>query len=196
MTTAVLVLAAGASSRMGQPKMLLPWQGTTLLQHIVAAAVPICQPVFVVAGEQVNAITSLLSSATTHIIPHPQWEQGMGSSIATGLTGILAAGHTPEALLLLVCDQPFVDTPLLQSMIDAKARSGKGIIACQYAGTVGIPVLFDQQFFPALQALSGQAGAKRLLQQFPNDLHTIPFPMGNLDIDTPEEYERIRNLKI
>lgn len=196
MSTAVLLLAAGASSRMGQPKMFLTYAGKTLLQHTIEAAAAISEPVFVVAGEHHAAIASALSSYSIQLIHHTQWQQGMGSSIAAGIGGILQAGHTPDAVIIAVCDQPFIHAALLQEMIATKAQSGKGMVACAYSDTLGTPVLFDKKYLAALQDLSGQQGAKRLLQQFPDDVASVSFPLGSIDIDTPEDYERLNNLKI
>jgi molybdenum cofactor cytidylyltransferase len=195
MTTAVLLLAAGASSRMGQPKMFLTWQGETLLQHAMSAAAHISTPVFVVTGEHTDRIGAALQQAPVQLIPNPQWQEGMGTSVAAGVTGILQAGGSPEQLIIVVCDQPFISAGLLQQLIDMKVSSGKGIVGCSYDNTVGTPVLFDRQYFPTLQGLNGQQGAKRLLQQYPEDVATVPFPQGSFDIDTPEDYERLTNLK-
>jgi molybdenum cofactor cytidylyltransferase len=196
MTTAVLLLAAGASLRMGQPKMFLTWQGETLLQHAVSAAAKISTPVFVVTGEHTDRIATALQHAPVQLIRNPQWQEGMGSSVAAGVTGILQAGLSPEQLIIVVCDQPFISAELLQQLIDMKASSGKGIVGCSYDNTIGTPVLFDKQYFPSLQGLNGQQGAKRLLQQCQEDVATVPFPQGSFDIDTPEDYERLVNLMI
>lgn len=196
MTTALLLLAAGASSRMGQPKMFLTWQGKTLLEHIVSAAASISTPVFVVTGEHTRAIATALQHYEVHLIANEQWQEGMGTSVAAGVAGILQAGFTPDALVIAVCDQPFITAELLQQMITEKERSGKGIAGCSYDNTIGTPVLFDKKYFPALQQLNGQQGAKRLLQQFPEEVTTIPFPLGSMDIDTPEDYERLKKLNI
>ena len=195
MTTAVLLLAAGASARMGQPKMFLTWQGETLLQHAVSAAATVSTPVFVVTGQHTSTIATALHNSAVQLIPNDQWQEGMGTSVAAGVTGIIQAGHMPDAIIIVVCDQPFITAELLQQMMAAKESSGKGIVGCSYDNTIGTPVLFDKKYFPALQQLNGQQGAKRLLQQFPDDVATVPFPLGNIDIDTPEDYERLKNLK-
>lgn len=192
MTTAVLLLAAGASSRMGQPKMFLPYQGKTLLQHTVEAAAGISHPVFVVAGEHYTAMRASLAAFPVQLIHHEQWQQGIGSSIAAGIGGILRAGFAPDAVIITVCDQPFLHTALLQEMIMVQALSGKGMVACAYSDTLGTPVLFGKGYLAALQDLNGQQGAKRLLKQFPQDVATVLFPEGSIDIDTPEDYEQLK----
>jgi molybdenum cofactor cytidylyltransferase len=196
MTTAVLLLAAGASSRMGQPKMFLTWQGKTFLEHTVSAAASISTPVFVVTGEHTHAIATALQHHEVQLIPNEQWQEGMGTSVAAGVAGIVQAGFIPDTLIIAVCDQPFITAELLQQMIAEKERSGKGIVGCSYDNTIGTPVIFDKKYFAALQQLNGQQGAKRLLQQSPGDVATVPFPLGSIDIDTPEDYERLKKLNI
>lgn len=194
MTTAVLLLAAGASSRMGKPKMFLTYQGKTLLQHTVEVAAVINHPVFVVTGEHTQAIATSLQSYNVQLIHNEQWQEGMGSSIAAGVTGIVQAGYDPDVIIIAVCDQPFITADLLQQMIAVNKQSGKGMVGCAYSDTIGTPVLFDKKYRTALQGFSGQQGAKRLLQQFPDDVAVVPFPLGSIDIDTPEDYERLVNI--
>ncbi|WP_315822367.1 nucleotidyltransferase family protein [Paraflavitalea speifideaquila] len=196
MNTAVLVLVAGASSRMGQPKMFLPYKGSTLLDHLLEAATAVSDPAFVVTGEHHAAIASALQGAPIHLIHHPQWQEGMGSSIAAGVTGILQAGYTPNEIILTVCDQPFVNGDLLHHLVITKYGSGKDLVACAYNNTIGTPALFDKKYFKALMALQGQPGAKKLLQQSPSEVATVDFPLGSIDIDTPEDYEQLVNLRI
>ncbi|WP_276484280.1 nucleotidyltransferase family protein [Paraflavitalea pollutisoli] len=194
MSTAILLLAAGASSRMGQPKMFLTYQGSSLLQHAVQAATATSPHCFVVAGALAWEIAIELRDDPVRVIHHTGWEAGIGSSIAVGVTSILNTKLQPSNILITVCDQPFIDHALLQQLIDQQAHTSKGIIACAYEDTIGTPVLFDQQYFPALQALSGQQGAKKILQEHPDAVATVDFPRGAFDIDTPEDYARLQNL--
>jgi molybdenum cofactor cytidylyltransferase len=196
MITAVLLLAAGASTRMGHPKMLLSYQGKTLLQHIVDEAAILSHPVFVVTGAYHEAIQENLSPRNIRLLHNEHWQEGMGSSVCTGVKGIVQSGPEPGAIIIVVCDQPFITAGLLEQLAVTKTTSGKGMVACAYDDTIGSPVLFDKKYFPALQQLNGQQGAKKLLQQFPEDVAIVPFPQGSFDIDTPEDYERLKNLKI
>jgi molybdenum cofactor cytidylyltransferase len=194
MCTTLLLLAAGASTRMGLPKMFLYYKGQTLLHHITSEALAVVQsPVFIVSGDHTAAVKDILLGSPVLVLHNPYWQEGMGGSIRTGIQGILDAGPAPEAVLITVCDQPFITASLLEEMIAVKAESGKGIIGCAYDGTIGTPVLFDKKYYEALLQLNGQQGAKRILQQFPDDVATIPFPMGSVDIDTPEDYEKLLN---
>lgn len=194
MSTAILLLAAGASSRMGQPKMFLPYKGSSLLQHTVQAATATSAHCFVVAGALAWEIAIELRDDPVRVIHHTGWEQGIGSSIAIGVSSILRATLKPANILITVCDQPFIDSALLQQLISSKEQGGKSIIACAYQDTIGTPVLFDQAYFPELQALTGQQGAKMLLQQYPDEVGTVDFPRGAFDIDTPEDYARLQTM--
>jgi molybdenum cofactor cytidylyltransferase len=91
----------------------------------------------------------------------------------------------------MLCDQPFVDPLLIYQLTEKKADSFSGIIACTYRDTLGVPVLFDASYFPRLLMLQGKEGAKTLLRDFPNDVASIAFPLGAIDIDTIEDYERL-----
>jgi molybdenum cofactor cytidylyltransferase len=194
MRTSLLLLAAGASSRLGLPKMFLYYKGKTLLHHITDEAMVAMQtPLFIVTGEHTNAIKGILQGSQALVLHNDHWQEGMGGSIRTGVQGILDAGYEPEAVLITVCDQPFITAALLSAMIATKANTDKGIVACAYDETIGTPVLFDKKYYPALLELSGQHGAKKILQQFPDDVETVPFPLGSVDIDTPEDYERLLN---
>ena len=194
MNTAVLMLAAGASTRMGQPKMFLTYKGKTFLQRTAEAATAVSDHCYAVAGSLAGEITLALRPYNVKVINNPLWQNGMGSSIAAGMEGIAQAGITPGAILITVCDQPFIDDNLLQEMINTLQKSGKGIIACTYNDTIGTPVLFTPTYFPLLAQLGGQHGAKKLVQQNPDDVASIPFPLGGFDIDTPEDYERLQQL--
>lgn len=191
MSTAILLLAAGASSRMGKPKMFLTYQGSSFLQHAAAAATAVSPHCFVVAGALAWETAIELMEYPVRVIHHPGWEAGIGSSIAAGIEAILAAKLLPDNVLVLVCDQPFIDRTLLQEMIQLKAASGKGIVACTYQDTTGTPVLFDKVYYPLLQQLNGQQGAKKILQEHPAEVATLPFPAGAIDIDTPEDYAKL-----
>lgn len=132
-----------------------------------------------------------LTGEEASIVYNERWQEGMASGIVTGIAKLLLLDITVEGVLLAVCDQPFVTTELLQQLQQKKAESGKGIVACTYANTVGTPVLFDRKYFPSLQQLKGSEGAKELLKMYEDDLATIFFPNGSFDIDTEEEYKNL-----
>jgi molybdenum cofactor cytidylyltransferase len=189
MNTSIIILAAGASTRLGKPKQLLPWQGSTLLQHAVQVAQQVTRQPIVVLGAHLHQLEAVLDQGNVQIVHNPSWKEGIASSIRHGLQA--AMRQTPDQGIFMVCDQPFVSAALLQELVLAHEKTGKSIIASAYAGTVGIPALFDTNFFPQLLNLEGDTGAKKIIQQYSEHTYAVPFPMGHIDIDTAEEYDAL-----
>jgi molybdenum cofactor cytidylyltransferase len=190
-TTGIIILAAGASKRLGTPKQQLPFQNKSLLQNVVHTARQCDMPTVVVLGAFATQIREQLVSEKVHTVVNPNWPAGMGGSIHTGLQHLLRiAPHVSNALLLL-CDQPFITTALLEEMFALKNTSGKAIVACTYGNSTGTPALFGKSFFPQLLALNGQEGAKKILLQHPEQVATVDFPQGAVDIDTNGDYEQL-----
>lgn len=190
--TGIIILAAGNSSRLGRPKQLLPYRGKTLLIHVVAEALAAdLRPVVVVTGAYHVEIEAALQKEMVHIVFNPQWSTGMASGIAAGLTEALIIASRLEALIVAVCDQPYISAELFEALVSAQAGSAKGIVACTYAETLGTPVLFTEPYFALLSALSGETGAKQLLKRYPEDVVTVPFPNGWVDIDTEEDFKSL-----
>ncbi|TWV92001.1 NTP transferase domain-containing protein [Chitinophaga pinensis] len=187
----VIILGAGNSSRLGQPKQLLMYRGKTLICQMAEEAIAaVGSPVVLVTGANAPQILEKLCGFAIEIVENEHWSEGMGSSISTGMKAI--AKHSGLAgVIIMVCDQPFVNAALLQQLIDQQTIAGKGIIASTYDNTAGTPVLFSNTYFDALTALEGQQGAKKILQQSTDDLALVPFPLGALDIDTAEDYQRL-----
>lgn len=190
-TTSIIILAAGESSRLGQPKQLLPWEGSTLLQHAVQVAQKVTDKPIVVLGAHAEQLTAVLDQKNIQIVQNPSWQEGIASSIRSGLTAALEQTPAPGQVIFMVCDQPFVSAAVLQELVLGHAKSGKAIVASAYAGTVGIPALFDASLFPQLLDLKGDTGAKKIMQQYDGEIYAVPFPMGHIDIDTAAEYEEI-----
>lgn len=188
--TGIIILAAGSSSRLGRPKQNLVYKGKTLLQRTVETAVSsVGKPVMVVLGGNAEVIRPTLENYNIEIALNADWQQGMASSIRTGLTKLMNINPKIDSVILMLCDQPFVDTYLLNLLIAAKAH--EGICASYYNDTVGPPVLFDAVYFDELLKLQGAEGAKKLMQQYAEKVKQIPFALGVVDIDTMEDYEKI-----
>ncbi len=188
MKIGAIVLAAGGSRRLGQPKQLLSYKGKTFVRQAVdAAAKAECSPVIVVTGRDHESIASELKGEPVEMVPNELWERGIGSSIRTGMALLVDA----DAVVILTCDQPFVDPSLIARLIAAWKQTGKRIVACTYANTTGIPALFSSEIFPKLLTLPDAQGAKHLIQSDVTDLWRVEFPMGEIDIDTPADYERL-----
>ena len=187
----LIILAAGSSSRLGKPKQNLVFQGSTLLQRSVKAALAAdCQQIAVVLGANAKVIEPTIVDQPIQIIHNSDWEAGMSSSISWGLEALLKINPKLESVILMLCDQPFADTAIINQLIQASANN-KHLVACNYNGTIGVPALFDKSHFEELLALKGNEGAKKLLLKYTNEVHTVPFPLGMIDIDTIGDYERL-----
>ncbi|UPK66794.1 NTP transferase domain-containing protein [Chitinophaga filiformis] len=187
----VIILGAGNSSRLGQPKQLLMYRGKTLICQMAEEAIAaVGSPVVLVTGANAPQILEKLCGFAIEIVENDHWIEGMGSSISTGMK-VLVKHEGLTGVIIMVCDQPFVNAALLKQLMDQQIIAGKGIIACTYDNTAGTPVLFANTYFDALAALEGQEGAKKILQQSTDDLALVPFPLGALDIDTAEDYQRL-----
>ncbi len=197
--TGAIILAAGASTRLGIPKQTIQFEGKTLLQHAVDAAQGAgCQPVVVVLGAYADAILSHLSHLHQQpglIVRNDDWQQGMGTTIAVGIKALLQKDPALAAAIVMVCDQPYVDAPLLHTLIATQQQTGKGMVACTYAKTEGVPALFTHQYFDALMDLSGDEGAKKMMLRHGEDVALVPFEKGVVDIDTVRDVEKFRDGK-
>ena len=185
---AIVVLAAGSSSRMGQTKQLLPLENTTLLRHTVSEALSVTDDVVVVLGADYENIRDNLQGIGVDIVHNSEWEHGISSSIKCGVL-FLTKQKSPDAIIIMVADQPFVSSSLLIDMMAAHEVSGKAIIACSYNKTIGVPVLFGKSFFDLLMRIEGPGGAKAIIADNMNLTEVVPFPKGSIDLDTKEDYE-------
>lgn len=189
--TGIIILAAGSSSRLGQPKQLLIYQGKTLIRRSIDAAFESKSNACVlVLGANFELISNEVQDTNVEIIINHDWETGMASGMQKGLD-FLEKKISPDQVILMLCDQPFVDSELLNSMIENQSKTGKGIIACYYNGTFGVPVLFSRKYFPELIDLKGSEGAKKVIYAHKSDMEKIDFPDGAIDIDTLDDYKKL-----
>ena len=188
--TGIIILAAGSSSRLGRPKQNLLYKGKTLLQRAIETAVAsVCEPGVVVLGANMELIEPTIANYEIDVIENADWSEGMASSIRAGLKKVLQMNSNVQSVILMLCDQPLVDTYLVNMLIAAKASSG--ICASSYHDTIGPPVLFDAIYFKDLLSLEGSEGAKKVMHKYPEKVKEIPFAQGGIDIDTIEDYERL-----
>jgi molybdenum cofactor cytidylyltransferase len=161
----IIILAAGASTRLGKPKQLLHFNDKSLLQHAIDTAVSSSggDPVIVVLGSSADFINAHIKSDSVQTVINQNWQEGMSSSIRAGLTALINLNAEIEDVILLLADQPFVTPSLLAQLMEAKKASGKGIVASSYKNQPGVPALFDHLFFPALLSLEGTEGAKKAI---------------------------------
>lgn len=185
-----VILAAGDSSRFGQPKQLLMFRGETLVRRAVRAATEAgCGPVVVVVGESRSAIQADLRETSAIVIENPEWQRGLGTSVRRGTRYLLETVPAIDALVLMVCDQPLVESSTIAALIAEQKKTRKPIVASGYSGTLGVPALFDRSCFGALLALPDDSGAKTLIETRPDDVASVVFHEGAIDIDTPADYE-------
>jgi molybdenum cofactor cytidylyltransferase len=189
-----LILAAGGSRRLGRPKQLLKFRGRSLVRRAADAAIEAgCAPAAVVIGGSGEETAAEFEGSGAALIVNEQWESGLGSSIQAGARWFSRNAPFIEAILLLACDQPLVDARALRGIIELRRASGKLIVASAYSGTVGIPALFDKCYLPELESLEGDRGAKSLILLQPDRVATFSCPEGAVDIDTAEDYEKLRS---
>jgi molybdenum cofactor cytidylyltransferase len=185
----IIILAAGASRRLGQPKQLLEFQGKTLLAHTVDCAIAShASATVVVLGEV------MYQNPLCQILLNPNWPEGMAASIRCGLNELLSERSDLSAVIMSVCDQPFISTDLFNQLITQYQAQPSLIVAASYGDVLGVPALFDRQLFPELLQLQGDTGARKIIQKHQRDCHPVEFPQGLIDIDTPTDLQFLVNL--
>ncbi len=191
-----IILAAGNSSRMSQPKQLLEYKGKMLLQKTIDEAIKSrLDSVIVVLGGNAQQIQAEIDFSKVEILLHTNWEDGMTSSLKHGLSH-MKKKYDNEAIMILLSDQPFVDESVINKLISEYSASNKTIIASKYSGTLGVPVLFDQKHFDRLMEIQAADGAKKVIFENPNEVIEVDFPFGEIDIDTLEDYQKLKNFKL
>ena len=196
MRIAAVVLAAGASSRLGEPKQLLTDErGETLVHRATREAVEAeLSPVMVVVGALASLVgvaveDLVIAAGSVHVVENKAWETGLSSSIRCGVQAVLEFDDSINALLIVTCDMPSVGTEHLRTLRRVFADSGTRV-ASGYGGTVGIPAIIPRAEFEVLMLLDGDRGAKQLLIQ--HDTTTVSLEGGSLDLDTPDDVARWR----
>jgi molybdenum cofactor cytidylyltransferase len=190
----LILLAGGASVRLGRPKQLLAYQGQSLLEHsIQVATASRAQPVVVVLGAHGAALQNEIQEDNARVVINTGWQEGMAGSIRLGVQTFTELAPTAEGLILMVCDQPFVTAELLNELIGTQEKTGKKIVACGYEDTFGPPVFFHRSLFEELLQLKGDIGARNIIRQHTDLVELIPFPRGSFDIDTEADYEELKS---
>ena len=181
-----IVLAAGASTRMGRPKQLVSYCGRTLLHRAVDAALGASlDPVVVVIGSSAEQIRPALEGLPVEIAINAEWSEGMASSIRTGIRALERGWPDSRAALLMACDQVRMDAGILTRIVEAfDAPPCPPMVACRYAETIGVPALFDRSMFEDLRRLEGDRGAKALLEGDPEHVRSVSWPDGAVDLDS------------
>jgi len=189
---ASILLAAGASTRLGQPKQLIRIHGESMLHRTARiAAEAACSPVIVVLGFEADRMQQELTDLAAKPIINPDWQTGMGSSLRCGVLELLQEEPVPERVLLLLCDQPHLSLGVLQLLLEKSSETGSLITASTYEDRQGVPAIFRQPLYAALQNIEGDKGARQIIQQHRDQTISIDFPEGAIDIDTIDDLKAI-----
>ncbi len=190
MNIGVVILAAGESKRMGVPKQILPIFGVPMLKYLVDEVLDTeAHPVTVVVGANKTKIVPLLENIPIGIIDNPNWQKGMGSSIKMGLVGSYLITKGFDGLIFMTSDMPFVNAEVINKLINTAIEfPNKTIIASKYAGTLGIPVLYKKERFEDILDMKPEHGAKQFFNKYPDEIVSLDFDLGAIDLDTKEDY--------
>lgn len=190
---AAVILAAGGSTRFGEPKQLLSWHGRPLITHCADTAwIAGLSPVVVVTGAEANRIIPVLEDRDVRVMRNYRWQEGMSSSLSAGLAALPA---DVDAAIFIPVDQPLITAPFLQSLVAFWQTHGAGIVVPTLDdGQRGTPVLFARRYFPELATLTGDTGGRALFAKHADDLVAMPVSDPDIlaDVDTPEAYARLQ----
>ena len=193
---AVLILAAGASERMGEPKQLLPWGKTTLLGNCIEQVLLTgLKDVYVVLGANSDIIKSKIKQYPINTIINENWKKGLGTSIASGVSQLKLNEET-DGILILLADQPFFKGADLLLLINKFNESSEGIVASKYKdiNNPGVPAIFNFNYFLELSTLTGDVGAKLVLKKHYSSVIEVAINSVFGDVDTKIQYEKSLNL--
>jgi molybdenum cofactor cytidylyltransferase len=189
-----LLLAAGGSQRMGTPKQLLEFEGKTLLcRSAETLAKSKCALVVVILGAEAERSKAEIANLPVSAIVNDDWESGMSSSIRTGLEKLLELKPEIDAVMITLCDQPFVTTEKIDLFVNAFADDISAIIAARYNEVLGVPALFAKSMFGDLLALEGDKGARDLIRKS-DSVVSIDLPEAAFDLDTMDDWKKAGKL--
>jgi molybdenum cofactor cytidylyltransferase len=188
-----VILAAGGSARMGEPKQLLPLGGRPLIARAAEAALaaPVW-PVVVVLGAHAEKIRPLLARLPVLVAENPAWTEGMASSLRTGIGTLQQFSRSLDGALVALCDQPALSAAVIGQLIAYQRATGRSIVAARYNGRNGAPALFLREHFPTLATLTGEEGARALLNPGSDRIATVDLPALATNLDTPADYAAAR----
>ena len=194
---AIVILAAGSSTRMGVSKQMLDIGGESLLGHTVSCAMASQIPnVIVVLGSHAEEHQKMLEDLPIQIVVNDEWARGMGNSIKFGVRKAIEKYPELEAVFIVVCDQPKISARHLNEMGRIHMIRNPMAVASKYGDTVGVPVVFDRSVFSTLLMIDDHGGAKELLLKLEKETMHLPFEGGEIDLDTMEDYEKFMAHKV
>lgn len=191
-----VLLAAGASTRLGRSKQLVHVEGESLLRRTARLAIEAgCSPLYVVLGFDAETMRAELAGLSVETVLNPSWEEGMGSSLGLGMRALRKSGTETDAALLLVCDQPRLSADHLGELLARHKRpevaENNAITASVYAGKAGVPAVFSRGYFGELEQCSGDKGGREMIRAHSGKVEGIPWSGGEVDLDRPEDLTTI-----
>ncbi|MEN3322295.1 nucleotidyltransferase family protein [Mariniflexile soesokkakense] len=193
----ILILAAGASKRMGVPKQMLNWGNTSLLSHAIETALGVVpKEIVVILGANYDVLKKDIKDYPVTVLNNLDWDKGLGTSIAKGVSYFENTQFPINGVLIMLADQPFVTSSFLESIIKNFVPNKNQIIATFYEeGKYGVPAIFDKVYFEELMALRDDYGAKYLLKKYESQVINLIPSLKNIDLDTQEDYKNAHNSK-
>jgi len=150
--------------------------------------------VVLVLGANAEPLEKEVEDKKIHIAVNKDWSEGMASSVRCGINTLMHIAPAVDSAIIMVCDQPFVSSSLLNQLIVTQVETGKPIVTCKYETAIGPPALFHKTVFPELLQLKGDAGARKIIEQRRNDVATVLFDKGIIDIDTEDDYKALQGI--
>lgn len=188
-----IILAAGNASRFTGIKQLAVWGGSSLIRHALELAHSVFDNrVIVVLGANKDKIRRVLAPTSAKIAVNPDWQKGVSTSIRTGIEVLPSSAL---AAMIMLADQPLIETDDLRRIIDLWQEKSSSTVASRYQNTVGAPALFPSSMFARLSKLSGDQGAKQVLTSLGDQLLTVDLAVASVDIDTQEDFEYLSTQK-
>jgi molybdenum cofactor cytidylyltransferase len=185
----IILLAAGSSSRLGFPKQMISIGSESLLSYLSKIAMASkANEVLAVLGSGRDSFKEVFMDIPIDTTYNEDWNKGIGSSIKHGLKVILKLYPELQAIIIMLCDQPYLSSKLLNELITTHLKTSKPVVASEYDSTKGVPALFHHTFFNQLSELADDSGARGVIRQLDEkQLACIPFKRGNIDLDTEED---------
>jgi molybdenum cofactor cytidylyltransferase len=188
----ILLLAAGASSRMGSSKALLDWNKEPLIVSRIQNLLATGQKVYVVLGAYADTIIPVIKGLKVTICTNTHWEEGMSTSIAFGVKSIQSNEEWVDGILIATIDQPLVDNQHLKAILASFKEGQQQIIVSESSnGWRGVPAVFDAHYLDALSSLKGDSGAKKVVYAHSEKVCIVNGGKKLVDMDTPERYKQL-----
>lgn len=188
----IIILAAGESKRLGQPKQILLFKDETLIRRAVKSATSSkAENVIAVLGANFEAIKAEIENLDCHIVFNESWKSGMSSSIKTGLEKLLEIAPDTSAVIISLCDQPLIESRHFNELVESFFQTHKSIVSAFYKNKFGVPALFSKELFSEILKFEGDRGARNLLNKVSENIKKIEMPEAVFDIDTPIDFDKL-----